>query len=114
MPARPSTRYACTKMFGEALGRYYSDQHGLAVVCLRIAWFQPPDSPLLRSRPEMRPEWCSPGDLARLVRLAVLKPVRFAVVFGISNNTGRFWDTTEAEHLIGYRPQDDWADLDLG
>src|SRR5213594_174676 len=27
MPARPSTVYACTKLFGEALARYYSDIH---------------------------------------------------------------------------------------
>jgi len=114
MPARPSTRYACTKLFGEALGRYYSDQHGMDVVCIRLAWFQPPDSPLLRSKPELRTHWCSPADLARLVQAALLKPVRFAVAFGVSNNTGRFWDISEAERVLGFRPQDDWVRLDLG
>src|SRR3954466_6627638 len=28
MPVRPHTVYACTKVFGEALGRHYSDRHG--------------------------------------------------------------------------------------
>ncbi len=37
MPVRPSTVYACTKVFGEALARYYADQHGMSMICLRIA-----------------------------------------------------------------------------
>ena len=34
---RPGNVYGATKVWGEALGRYYSDAHGLSVVCLRLA-----------------------------------------------------------------------------
>src|SRR5690606_37365717 len=37
---RPDSRYAVSKVFGEALGRLYADKHGLNVVCLRIGSFQ--------------------------------------------------------------------------
>ena len=37
-PIRPDSLYGVTKAFGEALGRYYSDNFGIAVICLRIGW----------------------------------------------------------------------------
>ena len=39
MPARPDSLYGVSKVFGEDLGRYYHDAHGLAVICLRIGSF---------------------------------------------------------------------------
>jgi uronate dehydrogenase len=35
--------------------------------------------------------------------------MKFAIFFGISNNTGRFWDITNAQQLVGYAPEDDGA-----
>jgi len=109
MPVRPSTVYACTKIFGEALGRYYSDKHGLDVICIRLCWFQPYDSPTLKSNPTCRREWCSPRDLTQLLVKSIHSEVKFAIFFGVSNNAGRYWDITNAEELVGYRPEDDGA-----
>lgn len=114
MAVRPSSVYACTKMFGEALGRHYSDVHGLSVLCLRICFFQPYDSPLLKSQPDIPREWCSPRDLAQLVVKSIRSTVTFAVFFGVSNNTGRFWDISNARELVGYEPQDNAADYRAG
>lgn len=36
-PPHPVDFYACTKLFGEQLGRVYGTQHGLSVTCLRLA-----------------------------------------------------------------------------
>jgi len=33
--------------------------------------------------------------------------VRFGVFPGVSNNTWRFWDLSEARRVLGYDPQDD-------
>lgn len=109
MPVRPSTVYACTKVFGEALARYYSDRHGMSMVCLRIAWFQSYESEALRTRAEMSTHWCSPRDLSQLIVKSICAEVRFAIFFGVSNNTGRFWDISNAQELVGYEPQDDSA-----
>lgn len=106
MPARPSSVYACTKMFGEALARHYADCHGMSALCLRISWFQGYDSPLLRERPDMWREWCSPGDLAQLIAKAIRADLKFGVFFGVSNNTGRFWDISNGRELLGYEPKD--------
>lgn len=110
MPARPWTVYACTKMFGEALARYYSDKHGVDMIVVRLCFFQPYDSPLLRQPGDVNREWCSPRDLTQLLVKSIrAQNVRFAVFFGVSNNTGRFWDISNARELVGYQPEDDAA-----
>ena len=34
------------------------------------------------------------------------KGVRFEIVYGVSNNTWRFWDITQARRVLGYAPRD--------
>src|SRR3954447_8536913 len=99
-PPRPDGLYGASKVFGEALGRMYVDRFGLSVVCLRIGSFQP--------RPRERRElstWLSYEDAIRLFRAALTADdVGFAVVYGGSNNTRRWWpQDTE----IGFAPLDD-------
>jgi uronate dehydrogenase len=106
MLARPVTVYACTKLFGEALGRYYADAHGLSVICIRICWFQPYSSPLLQTETGYRQEWCSPRDLTQLIVKSIRASLKFAIFFGISDNAGRTWDISNAQRLVGYAPED--------
>ena len=48
-----------------------------------------------------------PGDCARLVEAALSAPgPLFTVVWGVSNNTRRWWSLAEGEKL-GYHPVDD-------
>jgi uronate dehydrogenase len=109
MPVRPWSIYACTKIFGEALARFYSEKHSLSMICIRLCWFQPYDSALLRQPGDIQREWCSPRDFAQLLLKSLRADVPFAIFFGVSNNTGRFWDISNAQQLVGYEPQDDAA-----
>jgi uronate dehydrogenase len=106
MPARPWTVYACTKLFGEALARLYSDRHGMSMIVIRLCWFQAYDSEQLRQMPDKQHEWCSPRDLTQLLVKSIRADVPFGVFFGISNNTGRCYDISNAQKLLGYEPQD--------
>jgi uronate dehydrogenase len=101
-PPRPDTLYGVSKVFGEALGRYYVDRYGMTVACLRIGTFdEVPDHRRTLST------WLSPGDCARLVDTCLRAPdLTFAVLWGISANTRRTWSLDEAIAL-GYRPEDD-------
>ena len=110
MPARPSSVYACTKLFGEALARYYAERHGMQMIVIRLCMFQPYDSALLRQPGPVQREWCSPRDLAQLLIKGLQSDVAFGVFFGVSNNTGRFWDISNAQQLLGYAPTDNAAD----
>ena len=102
-PYRPSSMYAVTKCFGEAMGRLYADKAGLQVICLRIGLFR--DRPLDERHLAV---WISPGDMGRLVRASVAAPdIHYEVVYGISRNTRRWWDLDRAREVLGYDPQDD-------
>jgi nucleoside-diphosphate-sugar epimerase len=91
MPPRPISVYACTKLFGEALCRFYSDVHGMQIACLRLGWVVPPESPLFASEPTLPAVWCGPGDLATLIVAAIRGPVPFATVLAVSRSAvGRF------------------------
>jgi uronate dehydrogenase len=110
MPPRPWTVYACTKLFGEVLARHYSEKHGMSMIVIRLCWFQPYDSELLRRPGDIQREWCSPRDFTQLLLRSLRTEVPFAIFFGVSNNTGRFWDISNAQKLVGYEPQDNAAD----
>ena len=101
-PVRPDSLYGVSKAFGEALGRYYADQYGLDVVCLRIGWFLPePKDEISRWM------WLSPRDCAQVVWRAIEADVRFGIFYAISANGGRHWDITDTIEALGYRPEDD-------
>jgi uronate dehydrogenase len=107
-PARPDTLYGVSKIFGEALGRYYADRYGMQVACLRIGTFEPtpPDRRSLST-------WLSPDDCARLVDACLRAPaLTYAIAWGVSANRRRTWSLAEGREL-GYEPRDDaeaWAD----
>jgi uronate dehydrogenase len=105
LPARPDTLYGVSKIFGEALGRYYADRYGLRVACLRIGTFE--DRP---SHPRSLGTWLSPDDAARLVDAALRSAtLDYALVWGISANSRRTW-SLDAGRAIGYEPHDDAED----
>lgn len=110
MAARPSTVYACTKLFGEALARHYSEEYGMSMIVIRLCYFQAYESELLRQPGDILRQWCSPRDLTQLLVKSIASPLSFGVFFGISNNTGRCWDISNAQTLLGYSPEDDAAD----
>jgi uronate dehydrogenase len=106
LPPHPDTLYGVSKAFGEALGRYYVERYGFAVAALRIGTFaERPDHPRTLAT------WLSPADAARLVDAALRAPdLRFAIVWGISDNRRRQWSLAGARAL-GYDPQDDAEDF---
>jgi hypothetical protein len=105
VPVRPDGDYGVSKAFGEATGRYYSEQFGLEVACLRIGTVTRHDSPAGSVRHFAT--WLSHRDLTQLVDQSLRRPLGFEVFYGVSRNRWRFWDITHAEEVIGYEPQDD-------
>ncbi len=103
--ARPDGPYAVGKAFGESAGRYYAEQHGLSVVCLRIGTVNAVGCP--RNAREFA-TLLTHRDLGQLVQcsLDASDHVRFGVYYGVSANTWRFWDLADAERELSYQPQD--------
>jgi len=121
---RPDSLYGVSKIYGEALGRYYHDRHGLRVYCLRIGAVRANDDPVAAEvfatsptflnltntesrRKRMRAVWFSQRDCAELIAACLeAKDVSWAIVYGISANPGAFWDMSSAKELLGFEPQD--------
>jgi NAD+ dependent glucose-6-phosphate dehydrogenase len=120
-PVRPGNPYAVTKACGEIIARYYSDVCGLRVVCVRIGTMNVADDPAtpdasaavrLRDlspavrRARLAAKWFSHADFARLVQAILRSDVRFAVVYGVGDNPGRYVDLEPARSMFGFWPQD--------
>ena len=110
--------YAVSKVYGEAIGRFYSDRYGIDVICIRIGSCPPQNDPRFASVAGLdltadeqfmrrRAAWLSHRDCAQLFRRCLdADGVRWAVVYGISNNPRQFWDLAEARRILGYAPED--------
>ncbi len=97
---RPDSRYGVSKAFGEAIGAFYADKHGLRVTCLRIG--NVADAPIDQRRLSI---WLAPQDLVQLIRIGLEHPgIRFEVFYGASDNEAAWWDNSNARRY-GYKPQ---------
>jgi uronate dehydrogenase len=114
-PVRPGTLYGVTKAFGEVLGRWYHDKHGLEFVGIRIGSVKPYDSEQLRQSGEADPWrdfWLSPGDAVRLFRRAIEKEgVGYVLVFGTSTTERERVSLRPARELLDFEPRDSIADI---
>jgi NAD+ dependent glucose-6-phosphate dehydrogenase len=111
--ARDSTPYGSAKLFGERLGHCYAAATGLSVIAVRVGWVQPGGNRPQDIPPErdawFRLMWLSNRDYCQLMEKCILAPpsLRFAIVNGMSANTGMPWDIEHTKQLLGYEPQDD-------
>src|ERR1700688_348441 len=100
MPVHPDSRYGVSKAFGEALGAFYADKHGLRVTCLRIG--NVGDAPIDKRRMAI---WLKPEDLVTLIRIGLEHlDIRYEIFYGVSDNADSWWDNSNARRF-GYHPQ---------
>ncbi|MBS3172569.1 NAD(P)-dependent oxidoreductase [Candidatus Woesearchaeota archaeon] len=99
----PDSPYGASKIFMEALGRYYANL-GLEVVCIRFMGLNS-DNNSFKEVEESR-KWFSHKDCARLIKSIINAPRvpnNFVVMYGVSNNTGRIHDFVNP---FGWAPRD--------
>ncbi len=105
MPVRPDGFYGASKAFGEALSRFYVDEHGLEVICLRIgSWLPKPQNVRNLST------WLSPRDMAQLTWRAIETPLTWGIFYAISANTRRYWDIGPTQEILGFVSEDNAED----
>ena len=105
---RPGNLYGVSKAAGELLGRYYHDEYGLSVVCVRIG-------NLTKGRPPVDYErgqamWLSHRDCAHLFERCLEAEYGYEIVYGISDNDRKYYSIERAREVLGYEPRDNSAE----
>ena len=108
MPPRADSFYGASKVYGEVLGRYYADKHGIEFVALRIGNVNDKNRPLNIRGIWM---WTSHRDIAELFRLAIdTEDIQFAIVYGGSDNPNSCLEFSSSREILGFNPQDSVTD----
>ena len=104
---RPSGYYGASKAFGEALGSYYADYHGVSSIHLRIGFVISNDVPTFGGAGLCM--WLSHRDALQIITKAVEAPedLKYAVVYATSDNYWNIFSLDRARELLGYEPVDD-------
>ncbi len=108
---RPDGFYGAAKIYGEALGYFYSDRYGMEVICLRIGSYKYRAKPTVWEGRRILSTWLSDRDLSQLMRRSIDVPgIQFGIYYGVSNNSRSYWDVTSTVADLGYIPKDNAED----
>ncbi len=105
---RPGNLYGVSKATGEFLGRFYHDEFGMSVVCVRIGNLTEGHPPREYERGQAM--WLSHRDCAHLFDRSLRADYGFEVVYGISDNDRKYYSIDRARDVLGYDPRDNSAD----
>ena len=101
----PDGIYGAAKVWGEALGRYFADSHGLSVLCVRIGAVNRDNRP---ANVREFSAYLSHRDIASMLQKCIDAPegLKYDVFFALSDNR---WGVRDLEHprqVLGWEPQD--------
>jgi NAD+ dependent glucose-6-phosphate dehydrogenase len=106
----PLNIYGASKVWGEALGAYFSAVEGLGGFAIRIGAFKT-EFDQLGGQPSTARHismLVSPRDLCQLiVRCVETDLPGFHIVHGLSDNALPFMDVESTKRLLGWQPEDD-------
>jgi len=106
----PDSLYAVSKLFGENLGKLYSERYGLSFIGLRIGWVTLENDPSLmrgtRAEQYMRAMFLSHRDCVHAFQRALEVDTKFLIGYIVSNNDRRVFDLESTRIQLGYDPQD--------
>ncbi|WP_266074976.1 NAD-dependent glucose-6-phosphate dehydrogenase Azf [Haladaptatus caseinilyticus] len=107
---RPSNLYGVSKATGEVLGRYYHDEFGLSVACVRIGNLTKGHPPKDYERGQAM--WLSYRDCAHLFDCCLQADYDYEIVYGISDNDRKYYSIDRAREVFDYDPRDNSAHFD--
>jgi nucleoside-diphosphate-sugar epimerase len=110
-PTNPDSLYAVSKLFGEDLGKYFSEKYEIKFVGLRIGWVVRGNDPTIMhgtaSEEYMRAMYLSHGDCLQAFERALEVENKYLIAYAISNNTRKIFELEETIDTLDYHPVDD-------
>jgi nucleoside-diphosphate-sugar epimerase len=104
-PARPADFYSVGKLFGEQLGRLFSDKYGMSVLVIRVGAVLPEDKPTIVRE---LPGYLSHRDLVSTIDKTLSAPMtlRYDIFHAVSDNSRRWRDIEHSRQALGWEPLD--------
>ncbi len=108
---RPEGIYGAAKVWGEAIGRHFSDAHGLSVLCVRIGRVPKDDRP---HDGHERAIWLSHRDVAQMLQRCIDAPddLKYDIFMCTSNNRWGYRDLEHPPRVLGDMPEDSADDFE--
>ena len=107
----PDSLYAVSKLFGENIGKLYSERFGIEFVGLRIGWIVPENTPLVMqgtpAEDYLRAMFLSHRDCVAAHRRALEVEAKYTLAYVVSSNGRRVFDLEETRVELGWVPEDD-------
>ena len=107
----PDSLYAVSKLFGENIGKLYSERFGIEFVGLRIGWIVPENTPLVMqgtpAEDYLRAMFLSHRDCVAAHRRALEVETKYTLAYVVSSNGRRVFDLEETQAELGWAPEDD-------
>ncbi len=107
----PDSLYAVSKLFGENIGKLYSECFGIEFVGLRIGWIVPENTPLVMqgtpAEDYLRAMFLSHRDCVAAHRRALEVETKYTLAYVVSSNGRRVFDLEETQAELGWVPEDD-------
>ena len=102
---RYNALYGVSKVWGEVLGRQFSDTLGLSVLCVRIGRVRAEDRPMA---PREYTAWCSQRDIVNCLERCIEAPesLRYDIFFCNSRNKWSYRDLEHPRAVLGWEPMD--------
>ena len=102
---RPQALYGAAKVWGEALGRHFSDDYDMSIICVRIGSVHRENRPMSVRENAI---YLGHRDICQMLRLCIDAPesVKYDVFFAVSNNKWNYRDLSHPKETLGYEPQD--------
>jgi uronate dehydrogenase len=102
-PVRPDSPYAVGKLFGENLGRFYADKHGISTLVIRLGAVLKEDRPLVRRH---LPGYLSQADAVQMIDKCLSAPddLLYDVFNAISDNRYRWRTIDHGREVLEWQP----------
>lgn len=120
LPPAPRGQYALTKLQQEIIGRYYHENHGMEVACLRPAYIYRADSnqdKYGKTRPSVNWQFIDPRDIGAAAACALRLPELGFEIFHLMAGPGaeQKADVERSFDRLGWTPRyrfEDWPEDD--
>ncbi|WP_339147513.1 MULTISPECIES: NAD(P)-dependent oxidoreductase [unclassified Sutcliffiella] len=103
--------YGILKLASENVGRLFSDEQDVSVINLRIASVPKDEVQSIEDNDRLVHTLLTREDVVNLVEAAVEADVKYGTYYGVSDNPGAPWDTSNAKRELGFKSEQNSKDI---